>query len=1434
MKHPELSSSSGQLHKHRLSGGDGALRESAPTTGRLHKRSLSLALLLLLLLTIVQAFANEPPPVHRITPMQLIFKTSRQIQPTRGRTGLAQFDGFLAQLGADNIRLIQGMHLQQYYLVDLEQEPDWDVVRSGSYRFEGIEYIQPNGLSTFHNMTPNDPMYPLQQLHLSSIPQAWNYSTGSPLVVVGVVDSGLLLNHPDITANLYINPHEIPDNGIDDDGNGYIDDWCGWDFVDAPEMADVALGDFTGQDTDVTDENYHGTHVSGILGAVGNNQTGITGVCWMVRIMPLRAGFRTTQGTGYLQDDDAAAAIIYAADNGSHVINMSWGDPNYSPIIADACEYAFNKGVVLVGSAGNDPGPYLSYPAKLSTVISAGAVNRYKQLAGFSSYGVDLDLTAPGEQIWSTYKLEPPELYSEMSGTSMSAPYVTGSVALLLGLQPGLTPDEVRSRLLTSTDDLGTPGFDIYYGHGLLNTRKLLENLDPPVVGMDFPFDNMGVAASFDITGSVQSADFFRYSVMYTNKPNPSILDWKDVNRHTNQPAYYHEPVINGLIARFVIPDHFKDGAYLLRIQYESNNGKRYNYYRTIHYTTSYPTMIIESVQGFKRYEGQNMRYYVSAKFSETVHARLTVIAADLSEHFVYSITRDSIQVWLLPPEIPQGQVSVQIDAYNNANLNYSSPLIQDVINVQYEIIPSHGWSFDLIGPPRVPLNKTYDFDNNGMPEYVSMDLPSSGYGQVYVYEPTPDGHVQKHSFNDSFWPYDIGNTNAGGIELLILKADTAIILETPAGSNYPSQNIWSATSISGGTFANYLPGQPADEVLLVQNLPTERVIQAYTRSGDTFIARNVLRNLTDTALRNTFVPSVICRNLDNDAYPDILAADTDGDLMTFEILNNNNHSMTWTRRMPVGNTYYLTSGDFNGDSRQEFLAGGYYRDILNPNLNFWYFEGFARSANNTYTSMGSIMINNYMSQNAAHSYDLDNDGKDEIILALTPNLYILKYVDNQFKPIWYGTSSSTYQIAAWRDATQHSYFLTNFKTAQDSLFAVEWKQADAFTGPPTPPNLIVKPRDERSASIAWTGNNADFYIVHRKDEEGNIVDFTGITQHSFTDSTLVSGKTYQYCLSAYNGLFQPPESQPTLWQSVIPMPHPRIVQIALVSNNELRILFDQQMAAQNLIPGYFHVSHGMGHPHSVNATMMQYGMQLKFRDQFFMADAPFVLTMSNVVGATGVEPEIWEYNFFYNPDTVSPAIVEVTVGNDKRSVEIRMSEDIATAEAMDISNYVLTNPLNDPSNRIVSIGVSDNMLSIRLEHPLKYSNQLYYVTVSNVTDLAGNVISPQFNTARFSLPPVTDLSQMILFPNPVRSSEQAWLGFLNLPLNKPGKIRIYNAAGDIVWDSEIPPLTAVTHNTVFRWDLKNSSGHKVSSGIYYFILEMGGEYKKGKFAIIN
>ena len=1393
------------------------------------RKCLLLLALLLLISASLLAQGNR-------TPRQLIFKCASPIDVKSDRTGLAAFDSYLNQLGAHSVQPVKGMHKPLYYLASLTVEPDWDALREGKLKFAGIEYVQPNYLNSMH-IVPNDPYY-YQQFHqVTSNPQAWNYTTGSQQVIVGVVDSGCLVEHPDLAANIYVNEDEIPDNGIDDDGNGYIDDIYGWDFTDAPELSDTAIGDYLDQDNDVDDENFHGTHVAGIIGAVGNNGIGVAGVAWNIKLMPIRAGFRTTAGQGTLQDDDAAAALIYAADNGCNVVNMSWGDPFYSPIIGDACEYAYSKGVTLVASAGNDPGPFLSYPAKLSSVISVGAVNKSRNIAGFSSYGIDMDLVAPGELVWSTYKLEEDQLYYEQSGTSMSAPIVVGAVALLLSLHPGLDPDEVRARLLTATDDLGAAGVDMYYGHGLLNTKKLLENTNPPLIYIDQPEDQSGVTESVDITGTVMGEDMFQYSVMYSTKPNPTSLDWKDINTHSNQPEFHRQPVQDGVIATFYIPELFPEGEYRLRIEYTNQTGGKYYYYRTVIHDSSAPEIRNGTLQGFSRYDKQNIRHYISAIFSEPVRTELKITASDANTYLCYGTQLDSLHVWAIPAYIPEGEIAIQYKATNVCGLSLVSNPIPAFMNIEYVSVPTVGLTWQSIGQARVALNATYDYNNDSYPEYLAMDLPTTGYGNVFAYQPQAGGHVVTHPFNDTFWLLGIGNTNATGQEILQLKSDTAVLLESQAGNQYPNLAVWEQPSITGGTIVDY-SGDGVQDLLLVKNLPLERVVQAYKRTGgqDIFAEKNTLHNTSDTSLRNTFVPTITVRNFDNDPYKDILVADTDGDVMVFEIMNDNLETLSWTTRLPVGNTYSITSGDFDGNGRQDFMIGGYYRDVLDSNQNFWYFEGFRNNQNNSYVSMGSIMFNEVISQNAIQSMDLDSDGKDEVILAIAPNLFILDYVDGEFKPVFNGKSFRTYGILTYKDANNRPYFLTNYEVEPDSVIAVEWTTEDPFTGPPTPANFLALPQNHQSVRLSWVPNGADHYRVYRRVDAGTPELIDNLTGNSWLDTGLVTGQTYEYRVTAVMNSLDPPESAPSLWVPATPDSLPNVRLVAMVSPNELQVFFDRPMSSTILNPSLFKVSHGMVNPTSINSIDGGKGVHMHFNKAFPEIAEDFYLAMYNLYTDKGLRLDSLTCEFPYLQDTEEPRVEEVTVTGDRRTVVIRMNETIASGNPNPehLLNFELTCPSNDADNSIESVTHAGAELRVSFATQLKFSGSAYYIRIRNIKDLAGNTVSKQYNVARFSLSNIKNLKDVTAYPNPVLAAQQPWCRFINFPSGKGGRIKIFNSAGNLVFNNAIGPFNSEVNDISWTWNLANNEGEKVSSGVYYWVIEMGGDVARGKVAIIR
>ena len=204
-------------------------------------------------------------------------------------------------------------------------------------------------------------------------------------------------------------------------------------FSDAPTL--LGSGDWTERDNDPEDEGGHGTHVSGIIAAKANNGIGIAGIARNCRLMPVRASFKFGGGT-YIQNDDAAAAIVYAADNGAGVINMSWGDTVRAFIIEDAIEYAHYQGCVLVSAAGNSAVSGSYYPAGLKTVISVAGLGREKQMYDSSNFGATISVAAPAEEILST------ELnygYGKRSGTSMAAAHVSAVAALVLSENPHTT-----------------------------------------------------------------------------------------------------------------------------------------------------------------------------------------------------------------------------------------------------------------------------------------------------------------------------------------------------------------------------------------------------------------------------------------------------------------------------------------------------------------------------------------------------------------------------------------------------------------------------------------------------------------------------------------------------------------------------------------------------------------------------------------------------------------------------------------------------------------------------------------------------------------------------------------------------------------------------------------------------------------------------------
>ena len=355
------------------------------------------------------------------------------------------------------------------------------------YKKTGLfEYVEPNYVGNGHGFqtTPNDNNFNRQWSHYNDgtfslsnsttdadidTDLAWDITQGDPNLIVAILDSGAKLDHPEFSGRIWQNTNESQ-NDNDTDANNYIDDINGWDFVN--------------NDNDPTDDHGHGTNVTGIALASGNNNIGYAGVNWNSKIMICK--ILDNNNTGYYSW--WAEAIYYAVDNGASVINMSVGGNGSSTLLENAINYAYNNNVPVVVSTGNQ-NSVIQYPAKYTNAFAIGSTNSddtrsvpfFWSTTSGSNYGPELDFVAPGNFIYGLSYSSNTNYNSYWGGTSQAAPHVAGLISLLLSVDSNLTITEIRTILEQSSEDQvgnsdDTSGWDQYYGHGRINAFQALIN----------------------------------------------------------------------------------------------------------------------------------------------------------------------------------------------------------------------------------------------------------------------------------------------------------------------------------------------------------------------------------------------------------------------------------------------------------------------------------------------------------------------------------------------------------------------------------------------------------------------------------------------------------------------------------------------------------------------------------------------------------------------------------------------------------------------------------------------------------------------------------------------------------------------------------------------------------------------------------------------
>lgn len=414
-------------------------------------------------------------------------------------------------------------------------------------------------------------------------------------VLIGMVDTGINFLHKDLADNIYINAKEDRNgngrfdnwlsseqrggvygdiDGIDNDGNGSIDDVVGYDFVDVDGQG---LSDSEQIDCDPSDDHGHGTGVAGVMVAINNNGEGVSGVAYNAKLLTARAFNSLGEG----ESDDIAKSIVYLVNNGAQVINCSFGDKYYSRLIDAALDYAYANNCVIVSSSGNNNWERLHYPSDHSKAISVGAVSKKLEKLFVSNYGFNLTLLAPGEKIVTTdYRGS----YREYTGTSFSTPFVSATVAMMLELNPNLKPDEVKTMLEVSAKPISSMEANKEEGAGLLDIYATLKNSEKSKISIDTPLEFQSFVRGKDdeivITGSVYTPLFDSYEITMENrhldegidKTYEKVISKKQV--HSDTLAVFKNRGRSVLVDQNNKRLEFPNGDVLIRLNAKLKNGK--------------------------------------------------------------------------------------------------------------------------------------------------------------------------------------------------------------------------------------------------------------------------------------------------------------------------------------------------------------------------------------------------------------------------------------------------------------------------------------------------------------------------------------------------------------------------------------------------------------------------------------------------------------------------------------------------------------------------------------------------------------------------------------------------------------------------------------------------------------------------------------------
>lgn len=1323
--------------------------------------------------------------------------------------------------------------LLRYAVVDLTPEQARALADSTS-----IENITPLGTFKVHELSMSDDSLSASQYALPIVgaSKAWPLATGKG-ILVGVLDTGLDWEHPDLRTQLSVNVQEDLNHngtfeawpstqeyegvfgdldGIDNDGNGYADDVIGYDFV---HQTIHNLGDDADPDGLPSDEQGHGTSVSGVIAATANNGIGIAGLAYGARIVVLRA----FDATGNAEEDDIAAALVYAAANGINVVNMSFGDGVDSPVLRDAITFAAESGCVLVSSAGNSGLVSRQFPAGYDQVIAVGSTNSADRRSVFSSTGSLVDLVAPGEAIVTTAV---GGRYRTVSGTSFSAPLVAASAAMLLEQRPSITAQQIQGILTETSIDLGLRGWDGEYGAGRLQVDAALRHLVETEVHIATPRNEQELVVrdgdSITVTGWAYASLFESLDVYIGRGVEPQ--SWTSVH-HSNK------AVVQGTICKVGSAD-LPSGDIVLRLVVNLKTGRWLESRRRLRIVTT-DTLHITAAEVVPAWNADLRVGVVSIRTDRPT--QLTLInkpdgsMADTSVNDL-RFTRSHCTTIDNDVRARTGSVTAIVRAASGDTASFTTRYDLDTT-----AMPLTGFKqIDNGEFAGYVLDDVRDVRSNGNQAFLMSNLQSGSFGPLNLVERRGFDFVATDSTRDIWIPRGMGDANGNGLlEAFVHVVGKAVLFEQKSADDAPFSTVVFADTMLDRNAAAMadVDGDGHEDLIML----SDSGCTVMTFKNGTWQQLGSIVNTTPPAPGNADnridEVSVACADFDGNGRTDIAFADNDGDLVIAEYTPSGFVTTFSFESEGVGGSGYVACGDVDGDGKADILLGvpdnPYADEAGDYGRQTWTYRLFSAKESHSYGQVWTDKVYGVRYgigyRNGLSVAEVNGVPGDELIICAFPRLFVFTWDSTRgVQPLLYQPLVVTPRFLT-HDFNGNGVAELGFGTTVGNLGLmtdfrfIEFTQTSSQL--PTPAGVVAKLITPLSVKISWmpVPKAARYYVYRRTGTElWRLVDTTTSTSVEYANLEL--GQYYQYRVSAIASGQEVKDSErsaivgvQTGASLVITRMQPETVSVqSLASGAQLRLQYNGKLSPVAPDPHHFalaNTAEGIVARGRSVSLVSESELLVSF-DPLPGSPASVLVTVEAFPDKQGIPTQDAQLLLGVvnspNASILAMASLEV-VSNTELLLTYTMP---VTESALNVAAYSLS-----PMGMVQSIeraGDSTVHIHLSTNPPLAALGTTYTLSARDVVSTTSIPLTTGTGSKLSFVLVATELDNVFVYPHPVSAGSDGFVTFANLTQNATVE----------VLDISFKPVRTLHEqdgNGGLQWDLRTTDGSAVPPGMYYY-----------------